>query len=150
MSLKMQLFGTVKLLIAILGSSCPLSGPIWSQHVSKMGPNTGQKSYQQVARKMIPKISQKNAHFGPQKWAPKLDQNGAQKCFFVEPLFDCFFEALELFGCLLGAFLGLLRLSWGVFGPQKRWKTAGFIRFSQLRFFGSLKVLLAILGSSFS
>ena len=30
-----------------------------------------------------------------------------------------FFGVLELFGCLLGAFLGLLRLSWEASGPKK-------------------------------
>ena len=31
---------------------------------------------------------------------------------FLVPFLDPFFEVLELLGCLLGAFLGLLRLSW--------------------------------------
>ena len=29
-----------------------------------------------------------------------------------------FLGVLEFFGCLLGAFLGLLRLSWEAFGPK--------------------------------
>ena len=30
-----------------------------------------------------------------------------------------YFKVLELFGCLLGALLGFLKLSWKASGPQK-------------------------------
>ena len=59
-----------------------------------------------------------------------------------------FFEALELLGCLLGAFLGFLRLFWDASGPQKPLKTFGFLRFLQKQLFGSFKLLIALLGSS--
>ena len=51
-------------------------------------------------------------------------------------------------GCLLGAVLGLLRLSWEASGPQKPEKTLGFLRFLQMQVFGYLKLLMALLGSS--
>ena len=54
-------------------------------------------------------------------------QNGPQNCSKIGQTIDnCevhfwipFFEALELLGCLLGAFLGFLRLFWDASGPQK-------------------------------
>jgi hypothetical protein len=58
------------------------------------------------------------------------------------------FEVLELFGCLLGAFMGLWSLSWEAPGPQKPEKTNGFLRFLQMQDFGSLKLLVALLGPS--
>ena len=42
--LKMQLFGSLELLMTLLGSSCPLLGPIWSQNGSKIGPKSGPKT----------------------------------------------------------------------------------------------------------
>ena len=59
-----------------------------------------------------------------------------------------FVEALELLGCLLGAVLGLLKLSWEASGPQKPQKTTGFLRFVQMQVFGYLKLSMALLGSS--
>ena len=109
----MQLFGSLELLMALLGSSCPLLGPIWSQN----GPQNG------------PKICPKNVNFGVHFGLP-------------------FFEVLEFLGCLLGAFLGLLRLSWEASGPQKPQKIAGFLRFLKMQLFGSLELLMALLGSS--
>ena len=64
--LKMQLFGSLELLLALLGSSCPLLGPIWSQNGSKMGPKSGPKSDQKVVQNMTQKITKKRASFGPQ------------------------------------------------------------------------------------
>ena len=64
--LKMQLFGSLELLMALLGSSCPLLGPIWSQNGSKMGPKSGPKSDQKVVQKMTPKFTQKMPILGPQ------------------------------------------------------------------------------------
>ena len=56
-------------------------------------------------------------------WGPKMDCKIApkpvQKMLILGFIFDNFFEALGLFGCVLGAFLGLLRLSWEAYGPQK-------------------------------
>ena len=43
-----------------------------------------------------------------------------KKLLLLGPIFGfLFFEALGLFGCLLGALLGVLRLSWETSGPQK-------------------------------
>ena len=55
---------------------------------------------------------------------------------------------LELFGFLLGAFLGLLRLSWEASGPKNLQKLKVFLRFLKMQLFGSLKLLMALLGSS--
>ena len=60
-----------------------------------------------MVSKAEPKIGPKIANFGVHFWIP-------------------FFEALGLFGCLLGALLGLLRLSWEAFGLQKPEKTYFF------------------------
>ena len=77
--------------------------------------------------------------------APKLIKN----LIILGSIFGSLFvEALELLGCLLGAVLGLLRLSWEASGPQKPEKTLGFLRFLQMQVFGYLKLLMALLGSS--
>ena len=52
------------------------------------------------------------AHSGP-KMDPKISPKLVQKLSILGSIFgSLFFEVLELLGCLLGAFLGLLRLSW--------------------------------------
>ena len=48
-------------------------------------------------------------------WNPKLVQN---LLIFGSNFGSLFFGFLELFGCLLGAFLGLLRISWEASGPK--------------------------------
>ena len=63
--LKMQLFGSLELLMALLGSSCPLLGPIWSQNGSKMGPKSSPKSDQKVVQKMTPKFTKTMPILGP-------------------------------------------------------------------------------------
>ena len=75
--LKMQLFGSLELLLALLGSSCPLLGPIWSQNGSKMGPKSGPKSDQKVVQKMIPKMTKKVQILVP-KMGSKMGQDGDQ------------------------------------------------------------------------
>ena len=77
--------------------------------------------------------------------APKL----VKKLIILGSIFGSLFvEALELLGCLLGAVLGFLRLFWDASGPQKPQKTEGFLRFLQMQVFGSLKLSMALLGSS--
>ena len=77
--------------------------------------------------------------------APKL----VKKLIILGSIFGSLFvEALELLGCLLGAVLGLLRLSWEASGPQKLEKTISFLRFLQMQVFGYLKLSMALLGSS--
>ena len=77
--------------------------------------------------------------------APKL----VKKLIILGSIFGSLFvEALELLGCLLGAVLGLLRLSWEASGPQKPEKTNCFLRFLQMQVFGYLKLSMALLGSS--
>ena len=59
------------------------------------------------------------AHFGP-KMAPKMGPKLVQKLTIFGFIFGSLvFEVLELFGCLLGAFMGLWSLSWEAPGPQK-------------------------------
>ena len=58
------------------------------------------------------------AHFVP-KMDPKIGPKLVQKLSILGSIFgSLFFEVLELLGCLLGAFLGLLRLSWEASGPK--------------------------------
>ena len=49
--LKMQLFGSLKLLMALLGSSCPLFGRSGPKVGPKMVPKSGPKSDQKVGKK---------------------------------------------------------------------------------------------------
>ena len=67
----MQDFGSLKLLVALLGSSWHLLGPIWSQNGPQNGPKSGPKSAQKLVQKMDPKITPKMPVLGP-KMAPKL------------------------------------------------------------------------------
>ena len=64
----MQVFGYLKLLIALLGSSWPLLGPIWSQN----GPQNGPQNCQKVVQKMVQKTTPKKLHF-KQILGPKMD-----------------------------------------------------------------------------
>ena len=57
--LKMQLFGSLKLLMALLGSSCPLFGRSGPKMASKMAPKSDPKSDQKVVQKMTPKMTKK-------------------------------------------------------------------------------------------
>ena len=65
----MQDFGSLKLLVALLGSSCSRLGPIW--YGPQNGPKSGPKSAQKFIKKMDPKITPKMPVLGP-KMAPKL------------------------------------------------------------------------------
>ena len=60
--------------------------------------------------------------FGPLlgfKMGSKIDPKLVQNLTFLGSVFgSLFLEVLELFGCLLGAFLGFLRFSWEVSGPK--------------------------------
>ena len=81
--------------------------------------------------------------------APKIAPKLFKKLIILGSIFGSLFvEALELLGCLLGAVLGLLRLSWEASEPQKPQKTNGFLRFLQMQVFGYLKLSMALLGSS--
>ena len=52
--LQMQVFGYLKLSMALLGSSWPLLGPIWSQNGSQNGPQHGPKVVQKMVQKTPP------------------------------------------------------------------------------------------------
>ena len=80
---------------------------------------------------------------------PKMEPKVVQHLLKFGPIFGSLFvEALELFGCLLGAFLGLLRLSWEVLDPKNIEKPMVFLRFLELQSFGTVNLLMAVLGSS--
>ena len=90
--------------------------------------------------------------FGPllaPKMAPKTDPKPFQNVTFLRSIFGLlFWKVLELSRDLLGAFLGLLRLSWDASGSQKPIKNEGFLRFLEMSLFVSSKLLTALLGSS--
>ena len=67
----MQLFGSLKVLMALLGSSCPLLGRSGPKMGPKMGPKSGPKSDQKVVQKMTPKITKKVQILGP-KMGPQI------------------------------------------------------------------------------
>ena len=71
----MQLFGSFKLLIALLGSSWPLLGPIWSQNGPQNCPQNGPKVVQKMVQKTTPKKVNFKPILGP-KMDPKMVQNG--------------------------------------------------------------------------
>ena len=76
------------------------------------------------------------------KICPKLVKQVAK----IGSILGCtFLKPLELFRCLLGAFLGLSRLSWTALAPQKPLKTYGFLRFLQMQVFATLKLLMGLL-----
>ena len=74
---------------------------------------------------MTPKMTKKMPILGP-KMSSKMGQNrdrppkafSAGTLIFGSIFGSRFFAVLELFGCLLGAFLGLLRLFWEASGPK--------------------------------
>ena len=71
----MQLFGPLNLLMALLGSSWPLLGPIWSQNGPQNVPKNGPKSDQKMIQKMTPKIT-KNKRILVPKMVSKMIQDG--------------------------------------------------------------------------
>ena len=89
--------------------------------------------------------------FGP-LLGPEMDSkmvpNVAQNLLKIRRIFGChLFANLELFRCLLGAFLGLSRLSWTAFEPKILKNTlCVFLRFLHMQVFGT--VLMALLARS--
>ena len=67
----MQVFGYLKLSMALLGSSWPLLGPIWSQNGPQNGPQNGQKVVQKMVQKTTPKKVIFKPILGP-KLGPKI------------------------------------------------------------------------------
>ena len=72
--LQMQDFRYLKLLVALLGPSWPLLGPIWSQNGPQNCPQSGPKSVQKLVQKMTPEIT-KNKPI----WGPKMDPEMGSK-----------------------------------------------------------------------
>ena len=77
----------------------------------------------EMRRERVPKLVQFRdpflRGFGPQNGHTNCSKIGPQINNFGFNFWIHFFEALELLGCLLGAFLGFLRLFWDASGPQK-------------------------------
>ena len=71
--LKMQLFGSLKLLMALLGSSCPLFGRSGPKMGPKMDPKVAQKVSKKWSKKWSQQIQKENKFWAP-KWAPKLSK----------------------------------------------------------------------------
>ena len=71
----MQVFGYLKLSMALLGSSWPLLGPIWSQNGPQNGPQNGQKVVQKMVQKTTPKKVNFKPILGP-KMGPKMGDFG--------------------------------------------------------------------------
>ena len=61
-------FGSLKLSMALLGSSWPLLGPIWSQN----GPQNGPQNVPKVVKKMVQNTTPKKVNFKP-ILGPKMD-----------------------------------------------------------------------------
>ena len=76
---------------------------------------------QKLVQNRAPKKNQFWIHFGAHsgpRMAPKMGSKLITKFIFFGFRFGTlFFEVLELFGCLLGAFMGLWSLSWEASGP---------------------------------
>ena len=75
MFLQMQLFGSLKLSMALWGPSWPLLGPIWYQNGSQNGSKSGPERGQKLVQKLTPKIS-KNWPIWGRKIGPEIAQNG--------------------------------------------------------------------------
>ena len=86
-----------------------------SQNRNPPTPERRGKRVSKVVPFLVPFWSQLWPKNGPQN-GPKISPNGDN---FGAHFWIPFCWVLELFGSLLGAFLGLLRLSWEAFGPQK-------------------------------
>ena len=78
---------------------------------------------------------------------PKIDPKFVN--FWVQ-FWISFFGVLDLFGCLLGAFLGLLRLSWEASRVKKCRQSHAQTTFLYIQVFCFLKLLMALLGSAWS
>ncbi len=81
------------------------------------------QNQQKLVQKRAPKKNKfwtnVGAHSGP-RMAPKMGLKLVPKLIFFGFIFGSLvFEVLELFGCLLGAFMGLWSLSWEASGLQK-------------------------------
>ena len=88
--LRMQVFGSLKLLIGLLGPSRLLWGRFRPQNWSQNGSKSSPKSNEKLVPKMVPKMAPKLLQFGPQncpkmlprwfpnapKMAPRWSRNG--------------------------------------------------------------------------
>ena len=151
MFLKMQLFGSLTLLMSLLGSSCPLlgrSGP-------KMGPKMGFKSVPKSDQKMIQNMFKTNHANRPQKgrsnelWGEiaGLRQLLAAILLCLSFFFYLFFR----FWSSLIASWESSWVSWGSLGKPldpKTCKNTVFFNDFEKAVSWSLKLLLALLGSS--
>ena len=95
--LKMSLFGSLKLLMALLGTSCALLGPIRCQN----GPQNGAQKWSKRGPKRAPKNDLKNdpksADFGSQN-GPKIGFLGALKTWAAGPFLSKMSVSQRTFG----------------------------------------------------
>ena len=120
----MSLFVSSKLLMALLGSSCALLGPIRCQN----GPQNGAQKWSKRGPKQAPKNDLKNdpksadfgSHFGGSWGGPGGVQDAAPRAFLA------LLASLGLSWPLLASLGALLGLSWGSLGALlvgcSRWK----------------------------
>ena len=73
----MQILGSLKLLMALLGPSWPLLGPIWPPNGPQNGPQSNPNMVQKLVQKMTPKKSKIKPILGP-KMDPKMGPRAAQ------------------------------------------------------------------------
>ena len=135
----MQLFGSLKVLMALLGSSCPLlgrSGP-------KMGPKMGFKSVPKSDQKMIQNMFKTNPSNRTQKGrSNELWSEIAGLRHFLPSIKFCFSFCFAFslgFGALwlpLGSLLGFPEALLGSLWTQKRVKTQCFLMVLKRLFFG--------------
>ena len=70
----MQLFGSLNLLMALLGSSWPLLGPIWPQNGPRNRRKSGPNSDEKIVQQKWPNKWQNKWQLGAPKWTPKLSK----------------------------------------------------------------------------
>ena len=131
----MQLFGSLKLLMSLLGSSCPLlgrSGP-------KMDPKMGTKSFPKSDQKMIQNMFKINPSKRPVERSLRRDRRAKAFSTIDAVLSFVFFIFSSGFGALwlpLGSCLGFPEALLGDLWTQKRVKTISFLRVLKRQFFG--------------
>lgn len=76
---------------------------------------------------------------------PTMDSTTCKK---FDPSWDSFFKGPELSKCLLGAFLGIPRLSWMDFDPKNNEKTLDISGLGRLELFTTSEQLMVLFGPS--
>ena len=74
----MQIFGSLNLLMAVLGPSWPLLGPIWPKNCPQNGSQSGPKMVQKLVQKMTHGNVKIKPILGP-NMDPKIDHLGERR-----------------------------------------------------------------------